>query len=79
MISKVVSSVNSKTQSQQQVPDPSPGNEIFERKLASSCCYEYPVTNKTEMQGAKHVFRKKAKMASIALVLEVYSEKTNIH
>ena len=32
-----------------------------------------------EMQGAKHVFRKKAKMASIALVLEVYSEKTNIH
>ena len=61
------------------MPDPSPVNEIFERKVASSCCYEYPVRNKNEMQGAKHVFTKKAKMASIAFVLEVYSEKPNIH
>ena len=37
------------------------------------------MTNNTEMQGAKHVFTKKAKMASIAFVLEVYSEKPNIH
>ena len=54
------------------MPGPSPVNEIFERKVASSCCYEYPVKNKNEIQGAKQVLTKKHKMVSIPYVLEMY-------
>ena len=61
------------------MPDPSPVNEIFERKVASSCCYEYPVKNKNEMQGAKQVLTKKHKMVSIPYVLEMYGDEPNVH
>ena len=73
MISKVVSAVSSKIQCQQPLPDPSPVNEIFKRKVASSCCYEYPVRNKNEMQGAKHVFTKKQNWP-LSRFLEFYRE-----
>ena len=57
MISKLVSSLNSKALRYHTRPDSSPGNEIFEKKKYHSIVViEYQVGENTEMQGARHVF-----------------------
>ena len=40
--------------------DPSPGNEIFEKKVELNSLYKYQVKNNIEMQAGKNVFTTEA-------------------
>ena len=53
MISKVVNSV-----------DPSPGNEIFEKKVELNSLYKYQVKNNIEMHAGKNVFTTEAQFGT---------------